>query len=361
MRSTLIYSIILFISCIFPNLSFAKIWRLNNNGNAPLPAIQANFTGSLQAAHDNASVLSGDTFHIEQSPVTYGGCIFTKRLILIGAGYFLSNNANTQVNTSWGSIVAELTFRNINCAGSQIWGLTCGNVNAGQSNLVIGRCYFNNTQIVLGSTDNSNLNNIKIQQNYFSTPANWGINVAAGTGDVTNVGIYNNLMTYLVVGARGISLSNKCSGIIKNNVIYSYYEPISVSNFYILNNIMVSAVTYGAAYNNCNIEYNRATNANLLAIASGTGNTFGMGNVVNTLAQLAFVTGSSPDNNLNLTPSSVAVDAGKLGVDCGAFEGDYPYKLSGIPPVPNIYSLSIAPIASGASSITVTVSAKGNN
>jgi hypothetical protein len=360
MKLTSCCAIVFILSYINPNSAFAKIWRLNNNGNSPLPAIQANFTGTLQAAHDNASVLSGDTIHVEQSPTTYGACIFTKRLILIGAGYFLNSNSNTQVNTSWGCTVGDLTLRNINCAGSQIWGLTCGNVNAGQSNLIIGRCYFNTSQIVLGSTDNSNLNNIKIQQNYFSLPTNWGINNAVGTGDVTNVGIYNNVMTHSVLG-RGITLSNKFSGIIKNNVIYSYYEPISVSNFYVLNNIMISAVTFGATYNNCNVEYNRATNANLLAAASGAGNTFGMGNVVNTLAQIAFVSGSSPDNNLNITTSSVAVDAGKLGVDCGAFEGDYPYKLSGIPPVPNIYSLSIAPIASGASSITVTVSAKGNN
>jgi hypothetical protein len=348
--------------CITPTSIYAKIWRLNNNGNAPLPAIQANFTGTLQAAHDNASVVSGDTLHVEQSPTTYGPCIFSKRLILIGPGYFLSNNPNTQVNTSWGSTVGDLTIKNVNSAGSQIWGLTCGTVNAGQNNLVIGRCYFPGTQIFIGSTDNSNLNNIKIQQNYFICPGSaWGINPATGTGDVTNVGIYNNLMTHSAGAARGIYLTTKFSGIIKNNVVVSSFEPFSVANFYILNNIIYSTSNVGSTFNNCNVEYNRATNLNTLSTASGTGNTYGMGNVVNSVAQIAWVTGSSPDNNLNITPSSVCVDAGKLGVDCGAFEGDYPYKLSGIPPVPNIYSLSIAPIASGASSMTVTVSAKGNN
>jgi hypothetical protein len=363
MKSFSFFSLVTFILCINPNTAFSKIWRLNNNGNSPLPAIQANFTGTLQAAHDNVSVVSGDTLHIEQSPTTYGPCIFTKRLVLLGAGYFLDTNPNTQVNTSYGSPVGDLTFRNANSAGSQIWGLTPGIIYAGQNNLVIGRCYFNGTQIFLGSLDNTNLNNIKIQQNYFTLPYNaWAINPVTGTGDVTNVNIHNNIFNQTIVTARGIYLTTKYSGIIKNNVIYSNYEPMNVANFYIVNNIIISVSGIACTYNNCNVEYNRAGLLTHLSGATGAGNTYGMGNVVNTLAQIAFATTStSTDNKLNITASSTAVGAGKLGTDCGAFAGDYPYKLSGIPPIPNIYCLSIAPIASGASSITVTVSAKGNN
>jgi hypothetical protein len=339
----------------------AKIWRLNNNGNNPIPAIVSDFPSSttLQQVHDNALVLSGDTIHVEQSPTTYGNCIFTKRLIVIGAGYFLNSNPNTQVNNSYGSTVGVLTFNNVGCAGSQIWGLTAGNVFAGQNNLTIARSYFPNAIIYVGNNTPTAIDNVTIKQNKIEmqfaagTP---GITVATGTiGVVTNANIYSNIITanpsYI---GTGINLPSNVSGIIKNNIVYSN-TPINVANFYVVNNLFNGGMTF----NNCNIEYNISTSA--ITSAAGGGNTFGSGNQTKTWAQIAFLGGASPDGTYQLGAGSVATGAGNSGVDCGAFAGDYPYKLSGIAPIPNIYALTIAPIAAGASTISVTVSAKGNN
>ena len=139
MKKIILSFVLLIIALSFFNTSYAKIWRLNNNGNNPIPAIGADFTGTLQAAHDNASVVSGDTIHIEQSPTTYGNCTFTKRLVLIGPGYFLSTNPQTQVNTDYAATVGILTFYNANAAGSQVYGLTISTTYLGVNNLLLDR------------------------------------------------------------------------------------------------------------------------------------------------------------------------------------------------------------------------------
>ena len=362
MQTNIIKTALLAIIALSLNFNAnAKIWRLNNNGNNPIPVIVGDFTTSstLQQAHDNASVMSGDTIHVEQSPTTYGPCIFTKRLIVIGAGYFLNQNPNTQVNTSFGSSVGILTFNNIGSAGSEVWGLTVGNVFAGQSNLTIARCYFPSAILYVGNSTPLAINNLNLRQNKIEmqyaagTP---GISTAPGTiGLATNVNIVSNIITANTgFTGTGINLPSNVSGLIKNNIVYTY-TPINVSNFYVANNLFNGGMTF----NNCNIEYNISVSP--IISSAGGGNTFGSGNLTRTWAQVAFLSSPSSDGSYQLGASSVAIGAGNSGVDCGAFGGDYPYKLSGIAPIPNIYALSIAPIAAGASSISVTVTAKGNN
>ena len=67
----------------------AKIWRVNNNGG-----INASYA-SAQAAQDAAITVAGDTRHLEASQANYGSLRATKRLIIIGPGYFLRQNTNT--------------------------------------------------------------------------------------------------------------------------------------------------------------------------------------------------------------------------------------------------------------------------
>ncbi len=340
----------------------AKIWRLNNNGNNPQPAIIADFTGTLQAAHDNASVVSGDTIHIEQSPVSYGNCTFTKRLILIGPGYFLNTNPETQVNKDYAATVGNLIFYNVNAAGSEVHGLTTGQPLLGVDNLLINRCNIT-SYIYLGNVNANNINGLKVRQNYLnynpgaSQPM---LRMNTGTGLITNVEISNNIFNTANGFGIPIQLDTKVSGILKNNILYGYYG-ISANNLYILNNIFYSSVGSANTFGNCVLEYNIGTATNLVLTPSGANNTIGTGNQIKTLAQIAFTTTNPNDAYWQLAPTSEAIAAGKDGANCGIFGGDYPYKLSGIPAVPNIYALSIAPISAGASTMSVNVTAKGNN
>ncbi len=78
----------------------AKIWRVNNN-----PGKSCNFT-TLTAALRSTNVNAGDTIHIEGSVTEYGknpqtasDCdTIRKQLVIIGPGYQLSDNAETQHN-----------------------------------------------------------------------------------------------------------------------------------------------------------------------------------------------------------------------------------------------------------------------
>ncbi len=73
------------------------------------------------------------------------------------------------------------------------------------------------------------------------------------------------------------------------------------------------------------------------------------------------------DSRMMLKAGSPAIGAGVtvgtiVSPDCGAFGATDPYKLSGIPNIPTIYSLS-APtsIPSGTNSMNVTFSTRNNN
>lgn len=354
--------IVLFVLCL-TNAAQAKIWRLNNNGNAPIPAITSDFPSAttLQQVHDNVSVLAGDTIHIEQSPTTYGPCIFSKRLIIIGAGYFLNLNPDTQVNNSYGSIVGDLTFYNAGSASTQIYGLQVGNVYMGVNNLVIARCFFPSVSCIIGNNTTGNLDGMSLRQCYFN--GNIGatniIRNNTGTGTITNMNIYGNIIVPL---QYGISLDTRVSGIFKNNVVSVYYTCLGLSGFYVVNNLTFSSQgAYANSFVNCSVEYNIGQHAVHFVTPGGSGSTFGMGNQTKTPAQIAFVAGASSDGYYQLGAASQAIAAGKDGANCGAFAGEYAYKLSGIAPVPNIYGLTVAPIPAGANAINVTVTAKGNN
>ncbi len=342
----------------------AKIWRVNNNGNNPVPAIVSDFPSSttLQQVNDNTLVVSGDTIHLEQSPTTYGACIFTKKLVVIGSGYFLSQNPNTQVNTSYGSITGDLTFYNAGSAGSFVYGCQVGNVNMGVNNLTIARCYFPTVTCFIGNNSTGNIDGMSLRQCVFSgnPGSQYCVRNNTGTGLVTNMNIYGNIITPLYYG---ITLDAKISGIFKNNVVAVYYTALNIQGFYVVNNLTYSSQgNYPNSFTNCNVEFNAGTQAtHFVTGVGGTGTTYGTGNTTQSIANIAFLGGTSTDGAYQLASTSTVKIIGKDGNDLGAFAGDFPYKLSGIAPVPNIYGLTIAPITAGATTINVTVTAKGNN
>ena len=257
----------------------AKIWRVNNNGSGTLPLIAADFT-TLQAAHDGAAV--GDTIHLEQSSTTYGNCIFTKRLVVIGAGYFLALNPKTQVNRDYPSIVTTLTLTNAGCAGTMIMGLTqlAGNIwTVGANNVTIARCrlpYTSNPRIYLGSGGVANSDGISLLQNYMEgSTGYYNVQTNPGTtGNISNLNITGNFMG----GVYGISLGANASGIFKNNTVVTTYYPITLANFYVVNNMTYSSSGYQNLLDNCTIEYNMGTIAAHFISPTGAGNTFGSGN-----------------------------------------------------------------------------------
>lgn len=331
----------------------AKIWRVNNT-----PGVNADFT-TLTAAVASASVLSGDTIHVEPSSTQYAGATITKNLVIIGNGYLLTGaggNSGLQENTLNSSITG-LVF-GPGSAGTRILGMTISSnfmsFNAGYSgnvNLTFEKCQLT---WPLSVTAGSTYNNISLRKCFFTN----GLNL-------TTTAIFNNfIMENCILNSNVFWFNPSLSGtgnIIRNNTI-KVGGNIELSGFYVANNIFISA--QNNIFLNCNVK-NNVFSFNQTGVITGPLSTNGNNLVAQSEASLIVNTGSD-DGRFQLTASSPAigggVDIGGTKPNCGAFGGNDPYRLSGIPGIPTIYSLTVpASIPLGAPTMNVTFSTRNNN
>ncbi len=272
---------------------------------------------TLQAANDAAS--NGDTIYVEGSPTDYDGADISKKLVIIGPGYFLTDNDSTQAFGIATTFKDNISF-NTGSAGSIITGCKITNtINLNVNDISIIRC---NVGYV---SCNSEINNILILQNYVNSIYN-------SYYDVTNSVISNNIVS----GAITFTSASGNLQIVNNVCTYGYGYAISVYNASIANNIITNP-TYGVMVNTGN-----AINNNIFAGAGTNAN----GNQYNVVMANVFVdfSGSlnySDDAKWKLKTGSPAIGAGVSGVDCGAFGGPTPYVLSGVPNLPHIYEATI--------------------
>ncbi|MEJ8802780.1 hypothetical protein [Pontibacter sp. H249] len=109
--------LLLLICVLFATNVYAKIIRVNNQ--EPTNPQQSTYA-SLQDAYDNAQ--AGDTIYIEGSTVSYGSLTVSKKLTLIGPGYFLAENVNTQANVQ-PAVLHQVTVQS-GAEGSKLIGLS---------------------------------------------------------------------------------------------------------------------------------------------------------------------------------------------------------------------------------------------
>jgi len=126
----------------------AKVWRLNNSGaNADFN----NWTAAYNAASAN------DTIYVESSATSYGDVQLHKPLILIGTGYFLDQNPNTQYKNIWNASFAFVDFYT-GSEGSKMYGFTiAGTVYIGVGDIVITKNKIDNINFYGTTTNFSNI------------------------------------------------------------------------------------------------------------------------------------------------------------------------------------------------------------
>jgi hypothetical protein len=314
--------------------SSAKIWRVNSAG------LPADFT-TIQAAHDAASVAAGDTLHLEPSVVSYGELVSTKKLVVIGPGYFLNENSGQQANPTTATI-GSLTL-NPGCSGTIISGLTItGEINISTGNITISRNNITGKNIKLSR--DYNYSDIIISGNY--DIGSIAYSYFTSTTLITNVFVVNNVMTTC-------DLTNQYSGTMANNIIAS--SNLKISNFIIKNNIGRDP-QWQAVFNGVNNTISNNICAAVGGLPAGNGNQSG----VDLSTVFVGATGNSTDGQWQIKEGSVAKGTGLNGEDCGIFGGASPYHLSGVPKTPSIYLLS-APASSNGNTLSVTISVKTNN
>lgn len=317
MKSRFIASLLLVLAGFLPVHSFATILRVNNR-----PGITGVFT-SAQSAHDNAT--NGDSLFFEPSQTSYGNITLTKKLILLGTGYFLTENPETQYRDAWPATLGTVVFSKAGSSTSefsQLMGFTCtGNVTVNVPNITIRRNLLQGTTSLVQTSD---------PVAYILFAENFCQKSLSSSGILHDIVIRNNLFVFS--NYQNISCAATNNGLFMNNIVmatYYYNASISIDNFIVQNNI----TSYTSYYTN----YNSASNN--IADNYGFGNQNGNQQYVSMSS--VFLYSGSTDGQYRLKSGSPALGAGNGGVDCGAFGGANPYVLSGLPPVPATYFFNI--------------------
>lgn len=353
--------ILIFACTISMSIQAAKI-RVNNR--AGLSAAHTTFASAVTAA------AVGDTLFIEGSPISYGTVTLSKNLTVVGPGYFLTQNDSTQ------AIIFPATFDAMTVsstgAGSTISGLTfigapVALLTVSANNVSVSRNFFQQNTGTSTSTAiriSANINNTAILQNFFlvtTTTTVQPMAIELQTGPHANVIISNNMIMAgsppstttthsTATTKRAIVMPTNSSAVISNNTIIGdlvLYNSTVVDNILIRGNITTNAsFPINSQYNMGGLTQWGTANNNLTNI-----------NMTTMFAQTGLVT---EDRYWLLSGGSSANGTSSTGSNRGATGGTMPYKLSGIPPFPAVWSATVPPTGSASSNLNVNVKAKAH-
>jgi hypothetical protein len=356
-KVTLLFAFIVIIALIPPKAD-AKIWRVNNKSNYNGTTLFGDNMGGTASFPvfkevNNAvtwgAVVNNDTIHVEGSTTIYAQALITKKLVIIGPGYFLTENPKTSSNVLDAKI-AQVLF-NAGSSGSQLIGIN--NVSTGNtgdriylnvSDLLVKRC-----RIELDMELGTAVTGLTIVQNFFTTSTANAVRTNGNTAYIypSDVVFNNNICQRTLIWAGPVVQCN-------NNV---FDGPANVLNLQFStsefkNNILkpTNATANINGGTNLNVSYNTGTSA---VNQFGTTNN----NVVVADMTTLFVTPGTTDGKYQLKPGSAA---GSDGADRGAFGGatlSSSYALSGLAAIPVVYVITTTGVA-GPSGLPVTIQAR---
>jgi hypothetical protein len=354
----------LFVLLMMTFASFAVIRTVSNDPNNPA---QYN---TVQAALNACN--HGDTVYVNGSQFTYPDFQITRRVVLIGGGYNVSNQLNLATTVSSINLFKDTGVND--ASGTVIMGfsVTC--------------------RIALGGSSLP-VNNVRLTRNFLAgggcfpnvyisgASVNWTIynNIIRGLSidpAATNLIIQNNIFT------ANISGGNQSSVIIDHNVFQGNGSGLVNIRFAtVTNNIFVrtagNCIDAGVQFNTFN------NNLSILSTVGPTSptNSFlggpnsGAGNFVTVDPQFESVANFdnyNPFHNYRLKSISSVRNAATDGTDLGIYGGSYPFPSGGVPgggydtsplpPIPQITALNIlnSSLQPGAQ-LQVNVQAKVNN
>ncbi len=291
-------------------VAHSTVLRVNNT-----PAITVPYA-SFQAAYDVA--VNGDTIYLEGSGYSYGNLNLYKSLVIIGPGYFLNQNPETQANIA----SAGVNYINLyaGSSGTKIAGLDINNI-AHQAYGVVHQDIVIMRNKISGSmscpwgpySTNTYYSNFVFEQNFVDGSLSGRFENAVFRNNVFTGGVtinsYNNSVAFFnnVVGNANITMAAQCS----NNIFFG--TSCTFTNCTLYNNVCSATQVPAGNSNQQNVDMN------------------------NVFACYSSCTGYSNDARYQLKAGSPAIGAGSNGEDCGVFGGVDPYVLSRMPPIPAIY------------------------
>jgi len=358
--------------------SDAAVYRVNN-----VPGVNADFS-TMATAISGAAV--DDTLLVEGSHISYGVVTLSKRLVLIGTGFFIASNDTTQAYPN--SSRFDRLLVSGSGAGSTITGIHVENtsttfsvnpasmVDIAAANVSLVRCYFYQ-QAAINSTvyqghalriaaNNTTVTQCFIYQGRVTTGTTGSYQVYAVRVEGTSTGLVfaNNIIklgnkatAYDNHTQRAFNMTTSSMATIVNNV---FIGRMDVYNSIFQNNIqIIGSTTASNSFNQSgsfpNTVANNVGNSTQFGTSSGNQSTVNMTNVFTYTPG-----GENIDNHYRLKAGSPAIAAGISGEDCGAFGGLGAYKLSGIPSIPAIFESAIPAIGNTGDGLNINVKAKAH-
>lgn len=299
----------------------AKSWRINSNVKA-----KADFT-SVAEAIASEKVVDDDELYLEPGHVEPDGITLTKRLHLIGPGYWNVQAASNVNHASNAIITGQISIRKSG-SGSNITGCVLNGYNyfSGEisENVTIERC------LIYGNIEGSNtsawniINCFIYGSIHFTGKGNTVIgNIMVVNGyDVIQIGIGSTISNNTIIG------DNSSSG-------YPIIRSIDQCTF--TNNIVINKSTSPIMKNNSS-----AYITNNIIGQSEVLTSFPNNNYAKYTLEDIFKMEGDPDEMYELKENSPAKGYGTHGTDCGAYGGERPYVKGGYPQlIPVIYDVTV--------------------
>ena len=333
--------VVLIVSLAFTvQIASAIISRVNNTFATDK---MHNLFASLQEAHDAAAGTGSDTLLVEGSTKEYVSLNCTKKLVIIGTGYFLTQNTGQASGLS--SVVETINFQP-GSEGSEIIGLAFSSETSGYapqifaSGIAIIRCYLTN-----GIFIDASITSMIVLQNYF--PGN-AISVESSAYAFSGVILNNNFITVLLITQS--QSSPRIFASVDHNI---FIQGVTISTASFRSNII--AGNYTATITSNAVQNNLTLGTQLASIPTNQSYQSAGALFVGLAAA-----NNSPDGQYKILPASAFAKAGYNGEEPGIFGGTEPYVLSGIPPIPSIYELQADAVANKTNGLNVTIKARAN-
>ena len=316
----------------------ATILRVSNVNGSTAPY------STIQAAHDAAS--AGDTIMVDGSSTVYEQTEISKKLVLIGPGFWINENGFVQESapSATVSFVVHKDAAGTVIEGFRLYYYINYALSIRADNCVVRRCYLQNgsnvgIQFSRDDDNDPNPSGAVIHQNFFD---NCGISIYRL--------VYETQMTNLQI-TNNIFIHNEGTG----------WDITYISNSYIAYNTMIGGSSYvGFAFVNAStIEHN------IIRFIQVNEKYAGFRNDIIHYGNIHDVDDNEWNENVELINTNVEYSTDKdicdlelikeYSIDHGAFAGDSPYVLSGIPAAPVIEDMIVPTTVEAGSKMSVTI------
>lgn len=287
----------------------AKILRVSNVNGSTAPY------SSIEDAQTNA--VDGDTILIDGSSTKYSdkGITISKRVVLIGPGYMLIENGIVEE----GAVSASLGTITIEASGVHVYGLTLDKVEIGASDVVIARC-------ITGRINLNTSSRCIIHQNHI-TGFLFGDDEYSVYGTTASYASITNNIFYCESSNYNLNVAGFIDSTIKYN---TWIHKLRHPNYKILGYL-----------ENCTVENNILPRA-----YDSTDTNYGGSNYV--FDETPF---TNKETEVDIKNTELSFSQGKYG----AFSGDDPYVISGIPAGAIIQDVTIPASVEQDKNLKVTV------